>query len=403
MISRLKIMNKETLNGCLLTGAVTAAVLIIMHIVTNQIIFNAQPYNSYILQAQSWIDGRLDLGMDYPYLELAIFDGKYFVSFPPFPSYVMLPFVMAGWTSCDGVIAFVCAVTGAVFAYKTAAEFVKNNISAVILSLLVTIGANWLFTSVNAWVWFIAQNMAFTLTMAAIYYAVKGKAAVSLALWGCAVGCRPFQIIYIVIIAFILYRNFKDSGEKNLADILKRHILAIIPVCIIAFSYMALNYARFGNPLEFGHNYLPEFMREKTGQFNISYISDNFIKLFRLPEWDGEKIVFQNSEGFCIFIASPVFAAYLIYTIKGVFKGDKSDRINLGIIFILIAIHIFAIILHKTMGGSHYGNRYTNDILPAVLVAVSYSIGKFGDFKIINAMLLILGAVLNIMWVVMYY
>ena len=45
----------------------------------------SQPYNSYILQAEAWTKGQLDLGKDYPYLELAIYKGKYFLSFPPLP------------------------------------------------------------------------------------------------------------------------------------------------------------------------------------------------------------------------------------------------------------------------------------------------------------------------------
>ena len=49
-----------------------------------------------MLQAQSWLEGRLDLGKDYPYLELAVFGGKYYVSFPPFPSYIMFPFAALG-------------------------------------------------------------------------------------------------------------------------------------------------------------------------------------------------------------------------------------------------------------------------------------------------------------------
>lgn len=50
------------------------------------------PYRSYALQACAWLNGRLDLGKDYPWLELAIYEGKYYVSFPPFPSLVLLPF-----------------------------------------------------------------------------------------------------------------------------------------------------------------------------------------------------------------------------------------------------------------------------------------------------------------------
>ena len=45
-------------------------------------------YKSYSLQAMAWLNGRLDLGQDYPWLELAVFQERYYVSFPPFPSLV---------------------------------------------------------------------------------------------------------------------------------------------------------------------------------------------------------------------------------------------------------------------------------------------------------------------------
>ena len=42
--------------------------------------WSRNPYSSYVLQACSWLEGRLDLGQDYPWLELAIYEGKYYVS-----------------------------------------------------------------------------------------------------------------------------------------------------------------------------------------------------------------------------------------------------------------------------------------------------------------------------------
>lgn len=41
--------------------------------------WNGNPYNSYVLQADAWLRGRLDLinGADYSWLELAIYGGRY--------------------------------------------------------------------------------------------------------------------------------------------------------------------------------------------------------------------------------------------------------------------------------------------------------------------------------------
>ena len=68
--------------------------------------WQSNPYNSYALQTDSWLKGRLDLGQNYEWLELAIYQGKYFVSFPPFPSYVLIPFVVLfGTNTPDHLIA----------------------------------------------------------------------------------------------------------------------------------------------------------------------------------------------------------------------------------------------------------------------------------------------------------
>lgn len=89
-VKPLKTKNTDYINILVLCLCVTA-VFFVAWTFTGQWPWKSQPYNSYILQAQSWLEGRLDLGRDYPYLELAIFNNKYYVSFPPFPSYAMLP------------------------------------------------------------------------------------------------------------------------------------------------------------------------------------------------------------------------------------------------------------------------------------------------------------------------
>ena len=47
------------------------------------------PFDSYTRQALAWRDGRMMLDGEYPWLELAIFEGEYYVSFPPVPSVPM--------------------------------------------------------------------------------------------------------------------------------------------------------------------------------------------------------------------------------------------------------------------------------------------------------------------------
>ncbi len=363
-----------------------------------------QPYNSYILQAQSWLSGRLDLPQNYSHLEIALFNGKFFISFPPFPSYVMLPFVALGFENCDGVIALISALMGAVYAYKILRHYGISENRSILFTLLVTIGSNWLFTAQIAWVWFIAQNMAFTLSLMAIYYALKGKGGWSLALWACAVGCRPMQAVYLPVLLYLLYNAYKnEDNSQNLMGMIKSKWKCVIPMAIIALSYMILNYARFGNPLEFGHNYLPEHTSSQYGQFHPIYIADNLKTLFRLPKisYDGPW-EYQAFNGTNIFIISPVFISYIAYSVYALMK-KHGDKKLIALAFAMIVLEIIALTAHVTMGGSQFGHRYINDVLPLVLLTIATALPKDTKYDKLNVILLVFGLTVNAIGSVLYY
>lgn len=366
--------------------------------------WKAQPYNSYILQAQSWLSGRLDLD-NRAYLELAIYNNKYYVSFPPFPSYLMLPFVAMGWNSCDSMIALAASMAGAVYAYLILKHFDIDKNRALLFSLFVTIGSNWLMTATNAYVWFIAQNMAFALTLMAVYYALKGKAGLSLSFWACAVGCRPFQILYIPVLLYLIYKSYKTNGERSIPDMIKKHWKCCIAPFLIAVSYMILNFARFGSIAEFGHNYLPEFMRVKEGQFHIHYLAENLKNLIRLPALkEGGAWDYPAANGMCLFMVSPIFAVYLVYFVKSFIKRENTDKPLLIIALALLVTELLVIAAHKTMGGAHFGNRYTTDALPFAFVSLAMLLPKEkGKSENIILPLFIFGLSLNMIGVATYY
>ena len=76
----------------LLLGA--ALFYLLYHDLAGGTLFTHNGWDSYTLQADAWLHGRIALDRDYPYLELAIYQGQYYVSFPPFPAVLMLPFVL---------------------------------------------------------------------------------------------------------------------------------------------------------------------------------------------------------------------------------------------------------------------------------------------------------------------
>lgn len=329
--------------------------------------WSPNPYNSYSLQAAAWLKGHLDLGGNIEYLELAVYQGKYFVSFPPFPSYIMLPFaVFFGSNTPDGWIAFFAMLLGAFYALRIAWEYLGTGGKALFWTAFLYVGTNVLYITLDGQVWFIAQSFALTLSLMAIFYAIKGKGGLSLFFWGCSVGCRPLQILYFPLLFYVLYTYLKkENPERTLFSMIKEKFYWAIPVCLIALSYMLLNYARFGNSIEFGHNYLPEFTREENGQFHISYVQNNLKSLFRLPQ-KGENglLTFYKFDGNCIFLVMPLFVSYLIYYIRKFLRKQKVDKMFLIALPILVILHIVGLCSHRTMGGFHFGHRYIDDVLP---------------------------------------
>lgn len=335
--------------------------------------WSSNSYNSYLLQTLSWLEGRLDLGQNYEWLELAIFEGKFFVSFPPFPSFVYLPFALIFHENTpEGWIAFFVMLLGAFFALRLAWHYLGTGAKAVFWSAFLYVGTNVLYVTMDAGVWFIAQSMALTLSLMAIFYAVKGKGGLSLFFWGCSVGCRPLQVLYAPIILYILYKGLKkEHPDYNLFTMIKKRFYWAIPVCIVALSYMILNYARFGSIAEFGHNYLPCYTRDETRQFNLEYIKNNLPSLWRLPtKNENGTLHFSIFNGNCIFLVSPIFASYFIYLIRKFIRRQKIDRFLLIGIPAIVCIHIVGLCAHDTMGGFHFGHRYINDTLAYVYLAV---------------------------------
>ena len=352
-------------------------------------------YNSFSLQAAAWLEGRLDLGKDYPWLELAIYNGKYYVSFPPFPSVVMLPFTaLFGTGTPDALISWVVTLAGGVFSVRLGLRCGLSSRDAVFWALFLHLGSGYMFIAQSGWVWFFAQTLNFTLLLGALTLAVEGRGSGSLILWACAVGCRPFSVLYFPVLAYLLWRKERPAHIGRW--IVKRLYWAAGP-CVIAGFYMALNAARFGSVTEFGHTWLPEFQRAEHGQFSITYFAHNFSLLFRLPEADPQtgRLTFAHIDTMLFPMICP-----LTFCLAGVWgheclKGGRREKFLLFALPLLFLIHLGLTCCHRTMGGVQFGNRYLLDLLPPLYAGLCLWMPESEWFRQWQIPLLVFGLVLN--------
>lgn len=325
-------------------------------------------YNSYVRQACAWLEGRLDLadGEKLTWLELAIVDGKYYVTFPPFPSYVMLPFAAIwGLDLQDGWIALAITAIGVVYACLLYRRLCRDK-HGLFWVLFLFLGTGYPFIAVNGWVWFIAQNMCFTLSLMAIYHAQRGQGFVSLTCWAAAVGCRPMALLYLPFLLWMLYRQQRRAYPKlpGWRIVLRRWYWVFGPL-VFGGSYMLLNYLRFGNALEFGHNYLPEFLQAENGQFSLSYIKDNMLALLRLPRWnsDEEPLTFFKINGMAFWLTNPLLITACLAWVHALRRQHLSKALTI-LLPLLSFVYVLIICAHRTLGGWQFGNRYLLDVMP---------------------------------------
>lgn len=358
------------------------------------------PYRSYALQACAWLNGRLDLGKDYPWLELAIYEGKYYVSFPPFPSLVLLPFAAVwGTNTPDHWISLGFSIIGIIYAIRLYRAITGTYEMAEQYVLFLFLGNGYLFIALQGgWVWYMAQTMCFTFSLMSLFYAANKHIGRAFAFLACAFGCRPMVVAYIPLILML-------GTEKASVKTWMRKGYRLIPACMIIGFYLMLNVARFDNPFEFGHNHLPEFVRSTEGQFSLNYATKNFNQLFRLPQTGGEHgmMIYDTYDCMAFWLIDPIIVSFMVTWLYALTRKRKACGLNLIIVPATTCVHLMIVCCHKTMGGYQFGNRYIVDMLPYVFYGlITYKQGV-GKAEWLNNPLFALGFSINLIGTVSTY
>ena len=328
-------------------------------------LFQHQYWDSYTLQTWNWLHGRMyiDQPEKYEYLELAIYQGRYYVSFPPLPSVVLVPLVaLCGLNTPNNLIIALYGMTAAALAWAIMVKRGRSANTAVFWALVCVWGSNMLWMTTNGGVWFQAQALNMVMCLAAVLSAQCGRKALATTFLALAVGCRPLSAVFLPVFAFLFAWNERRAHGSFMRSCLAQWRCLVGPI-LIGGCYMAYNYARFGSPLEFGHNYLPEFMRAEHGQFHWSYLLPNLRQMFLTPvTMTGNQLSFPLFQGFMFFVANPIFLIWAgRCAVNAVRQGVSAEGVCVAAGTVLV---LFLTCLHRTLGGWQFGARYTCDVIP---------------------------------------
>lgn len=328
-------------------------------------------YYTYTLQALAWRSGKVSLGQDYSWLELAVFNGDWYVSFPPVPSVPLffLTFLFDNNTP-DNLLVKLYVLIGCLAIWRMLKAAGYDRLSAAAFALLCSFASCLLALTTDGAVWYQAQTLAFCLTCLSLSCAWRGRITFSLVCYALAVGCRPFNVMYGIPLIALYYSKCREK-EMPFRSMLKKAAPGILLGLLIAACYGWYNAVRFGNPLEFGHNYLPEFSTQGGVQFSLKHIANNLRSfVLRLPFYDGSNGWELQKFGFCFLIANPILLLMLIWTVSDILHRRCSwQKATLICTFLM---HLFFLLLHRTFGGYQFGARYTCDLLPYAALYLAF-------------------------------
>ena len=373
-------------------------------------------YNHYALLADAWLHGRQDLANGPPAYamnnDFAVYQGKTFVSFPPLPAMLMLPFVwLAGSPEAFDDGQFVVWLAGLAPAIlflvleklRRTLRSPRSEFENFILACLFAFGSVYFFTAVEGTVWFAALVTGAALSALFVLFALDAEQPL---LAGVALGCawltRPSIVLSgILFIAEALRVSLRggppEMGRESLrgrlteswrrldvSALVRRCLLFVVPIAC-AFAVVAwLNFVRYGRltPLYFDHELLSVAWRSrmlKWGLVGYHYLAKNMgIALTCLP-WlppRGGEAAFGapfkiNEHGLALWFTTPLYA-WILW--PKALDGQPARK-WLYVVLVLSALGpaVFGL-AYQNSGWRQFGYRFSNDY--SILLFALLAIGR---------------------------
>lgn len=365
----------------------------------------------FVYLAQSFLHGQLSLvdGKPPGDNDWALYQGHWYVAFPPFPAVVIAPLVAVfGVAVWDRLFWAVLAGLAPALLYALLRRLREQHDSQrtpredLALVALFAFGSPYYYTAVQGTVWFAAHVVACALI--AVYLlatfgltapALRGRAAIGPAapvLAGSALGLafltRPTTVLLGLFFAqqwFVASQRAveaSEGGEGLRAQLrrieLRRALITLawfaLPLLIVGGVYLWMNAARFGDPFEVGYAYLRIRWAKRIetwGLFNYHYLGRNLaVFLASLPWLSADPPYLKISRhGLAIWVTTP--ALLLVLWPKRVTGAMKALAWAAGAVAL-------ANLCYQNSGWIQFGYRFSLDYSLVLFVLLALGGRRFG-------------------------
>lgn len=359
-----------------LISLITLIVTII--VATNIYLSNINtPWQHFSDQAQSFLDGRLDLvPLSFDKHDYVIKNGKYYWHEGPFPSIVLLPFqILFGPNFHQGFMQILLIFLLIFFLFKLAILKKFNTLSSFYLVSAFLFGSPIVGVVLDPKSWFFSQTVAVT-TLAWLILELETTKRWWLMgiLNGSLLATRPTSAFILIALITVIFKQ-KVFSKNKWINLLK----LLTPILICGLLLMWFNYARFGSPLDNGYltNDVGGYMSplRDLGLFSLNHIPTNIYYYFLSsvePVSSGISahlkfpFIKYNVWGLSFILIAPFF----LYSLKSL----RNYSNYLRSLWLVIAITMFVLLSYYATGWYQFGPRYTADFMPILYLLTLYSL-----------------------------
>jgi hypothetical protein len=294
---------------------------------------------------------------------------KYYVSFPPFPTALFLPFVAAfGLGVNDVLLTIILAALAPMLLFfvlrhlAARGDSTRSEDDDLWLTAMFGFGTVFFYSSVIGQVWYTAHGVAMVLTGLFVLASFEARRPL---LAGLCIGAilltRPHVAAWSL---FFFYEAWRAHGKKIPIGKLAAFGLPIIVLGGLGFAF---NWARFGAFGEFGHFYLNVRWTDRIQRYgltNFAFLSRNLSCAFTLtPRLLAKSPYFQiPRHGLSLLITTPAYLYLLWPRVKG------SLHTALWCVVAPIALAGF---LYQNDGWVQFGYRFSNDFSFALMMLLA--------------------------------
>jgi hypothetical protein len=376
----------------------------------------------FVYASKAWLDGRLDVDpADLPNLEdwacvrqsagqKVRCEGpvrptdRWYVSFPSFPSVVMLPFVaLHGWQFNDtsfGVLVGAAALA-LFFALCRRLAGLGDSPRAegddVVLALTLGFGTLFFSCAIRGEVWFFAEVLGVLFTVLYLHAAVRARRPLWAGLlWSMATLTRtPLFFTGLFFVLEVVCPGPDRAGQLRAALRAPQKALRALGVFAAGAAPLGLlaalyNWARFGSPTDFGHRFLYNNRVnadiDAHGLFSLVYLPRNLEAAFlKLPDVQLHPFrLGYDAHGLSLFLTMP-FLVLLLWP-------RQRPRLHWPL-WLTVAATALPGFLYQNTGYMQFGFRFSLDWTPYLVLLLA--VGGY-SFRALGVQLLLgLGFLVN--------